>query len=180
MRSPSAGNNTTTKKLSSSTPRSSSATCLCPPPSKSIEEVWKGITLSSLDHHSSASTTHGYHNHHHHHHHHDFPDLQDFLFRSSRKQPLALQPPPPQPPPRGGSLEPFPERCGGGDFVFGGLAPPPATVLSLGSSGSDQLCRLEKSDRNRPYPHVQLMQSHADGGADPFASSFEALSSPTD
>ncbi|KAF7141596.1 hypothetical protein RHSIM_Rhsim06G0017800 [Rhododendron simsii] len=61
MWSSSAGNKTsTTNTISSSTSKSSSNTCLCPRTNltrKSMEEIWKGINLSSLHHHQNPATT---------------------------------------------------------------------------------------------------------------------------
>ncbi|CAL5418488.1 unnamed protein product [Camellia sinensis] len=95
-----------------------------------MEEVWKDISLSSLQH--TYNCTHQL-------------NFQDFLPPSTTKDP----PPPTR------VYEPSSARSGG-PTAFGPLAPPPATVLSLSSGGSDELfCGLEKSDRTRSHPQLQ-------------------------
>ncbi|KAG2698288.1 hypothetical protein I3760_07G144300 [Carya illinoinensis] len=128
-------------------PSKSSSTCSCPSPfsasspvlptppaRKFMEEVWKDISLASLQDHSSntlsSTTTTTTHN----------PafcatiDLQDFLARPPNKEP----------PTRGASSSGATEPSLAVDTTFlGSLAPTPATILSL-NSGSDF-----------PYPEVR-------------------------
>ncbi|KAI8005132.1 Protein FD [Camellia lanceoleosa] len=95
-----------------------------------MEEVWKDISLSSLQ--QPYNCTHQL-------------NFQDFLPPSTTKDP----PPPTR------VYEASSARSGGAT-AFGPHAPPPATVLSLSSGGSDELfCGLEKSDRTSSHPQLQ-------------------------
>ncbi|KAL7175108.1 hypothetical protein ACSBR2_028835 [Camellia fascicularis] len=96
-----------------------------------MEEMWKDISLSSLQQPYNCT-------------HHQL-NLQDFLPPSTTKDP----PPPTR------VYEPS-SASSGCATALGPLAPPPATVLSLSSGGSDELfCGLEKSDRTRSHPQLQ-------------------------
>ncbi|KAG7971617.1 hypothetical protein I3843_07G143800 [Carya illinoinensis] len=156
-------------------PSKSSSTCSCPSPfsasspvlptppaRKFMEEVWKDISLASLQDHSSntlsSTTTTTTHN----------PafcatiDLQDFLARPPNKEP----------PTRGASSSGATEPSLAVDTTFlGSLAPTPATILSL-NSGSDF-----------PYPEVRTpvgvgsnpqVQRHAGFTAPSFVSSLNS------
>ncbi|KAK1325000.1 Protein FD [Acorus calamus] len=83
--------------FSSSSPTTTTTTTT-PLSRKTMEEVWKDISLSNLHPHPSNPT-----NHHHHHHNHPFfrssMSLQDFLSRPFRTPPSSPPPPPPPPPP---------------------------------------------------------------------------------
>ncbi|KAK1305455.1 Protein FD [Acorus calamus] len=74
---------------------SSSPTTTTPLSRKTMEEVWKDISLSNLHPHTSNPTNH-------HHHNHPFfrssMSLQDFLSRPFRTPPPSPPPPPPPPP----------------------------------------------------------------------------------
>ncbi|KAF5455737.1 hypothetical protein F2P56_025284 [Juglans regia] len=151
-------------------PSKSSSTCSCPfsasspvlptpPARKLMEEVWKDISLASLQDHSSntlSSTT----------------TTQNPAFCATILQDFLARPLNKEPPTRGASSSGATELSLAVETTFlGSLAPTPATILSL-NSGSDF-----------PYPEIRTpvgvgsnpqLQRHAGFTASSFVSSFNS------
>ncbi|KAA8528773.1 hypothetical protein F0562_036128 [Nyssa sinensis] len=164
MWSSSAGNNSCSSKAASSS-LSKSSTCSSPPPfspsspipttpaitRKSMEEVWKDITLSSLPHHpttiiaaaATSANQHAFHG----------MILQDFLAHPSHKDPATRV-----------DFDHVPSSARGGRAtVFGSSVPPSATNLSL-NLGSE-FHYLQSTDPMRSNPQLQ---THATVGTPSF------------
>ncbi|OMO87343.1 hypothetical protein CCACVL1_09099 [Corchorus capsularis] len=111
-----------------------------------MEEVWKDISLTSLNDHSVISNTNSNHS--------AFPSMifQDFLARPLNKE---------LPPRRNSTVVSIAEETS----PFGSLEPTPGTILSLNSGSDFQYLETTTVDPLRPNPAV--MNGH---GAPPFGS----------
>ncbi|CAN0918832.1 Protein FD [Linum grandiflorum] len=133
------------------------------PKSKTMEEVWKDINLSSLqDHCHTPGGDHDLIHHHHHHHHHQNPN---FIFQDFFSRPFDQDPPPPTP------------ARGGGCGARASPLPPHVTVLTLNSSpgGFDLL----QNDTVKDNHHHQQQQRHHFEGMDSSAAAAGLLPLPS-
>ncbi|XP_044510751.1 protein FD [Mangifera indica] len=142
-------------------PSSSSAT------KTTMEEVWRDISLSSLNDHSNSTLTNTNSNHNNNNQHSNYPSLilQDFLAR-----PFFNNDPPARA--RGPSAEP----------TFPSLKPPLATMLSLNSGSGSDVQGIEPSAPDPGRPNQQL-NGHMNFGTRSFGCShntvLDAMDSPT-
>ncbi|KAJ0026041.1 hypothetical protein Pint_09334 [Pistacia integerrima] len=136
------------------------------PTKTTMEEVWRDISLSSLNDHSNSTLTNTYNNRNHNNQHSGYPSLilQDFLARPFNNDPPA----------RGPSTEP----------TFPSLKPPLATMLSL-NSGSGSGSDVQYSEPSAPDPvrPNQQLNGHTSCGTCSFGCShntvLDAMGSPT-